>query len=203
MVSIGRVSSKHMTRLSLFWFHIVFVHCELFVSELIAAKKIWMKDICSLIGREYVEQMREVWLGKLFTHEWHVSHLVLWLKLSWLREGGRNWLLAGWLPGLFTHCKNFNHSCGKLPFILHPYCIIPPLILFIQYCYIWYSFNMANANPPIPATNYSSDKQSNSTSANTSAAVVGDYLVRSKIGQGSFATVFKAVHKVNSPISNG
>jgi hypothetical protein len=62
---------------------------------------------------------------------------------------------------------------------------------------------MANANSPIPATNYSSDKQSNSTTANTSAAVVGDYLVRSKIGQGSFATVFKAVHKVNSPTSTG
>ncbi|GAB5593238.1 Serine/threonine-protein kinase [Umbelopsis nana] len=59
---------------------------------------------------------------------------------------------------------------------------------------------MANANSPIP-TNYSSDKQPNSTTANSTststsaAAVVGDYLVSSKIGQGSFATVFKAVHK--------
>ncbi|KAI9289116.1 kinase-like domain-containing protein [Umbelopsis sp. AD052] len=57
---------------------------------------------------------------------------------------------------------------------------------------------MANANSPIPTTNYTSDKQPNSSTAvatNPTSAVVGDYLVSSKIGQGSFATVFKAVHK--------
>ncbi|KAM3581837.1 Serine/threonine-protein kinase [Umbelopsis sp. WA50703] len=58
---------------------------------------------------------------------------------------------------------------------------------------------MANANSPLP-TNYNSDKQAHhSSTANTTsaAAVVGDYLVSSKIGQGSFATVYKAVHKTN------
>lgn len=83
------------------------------------------------------------------------------------------------------------------------------LILVHLLLFIWYPFfllyNMANANSPIP-TNYSSDKQPNSTTANptststSAAAVVGDYLVSSKIGQGSFATVFKAVHKVTLSI---
>lgn len=65
---------------------------------------------------------------------------------------------------------------------------------------------MANANSPIPTANYTSDKQPNSTTAvatNPTSAVVGDYVVSSKIGQGSFATVFKAVHKVCIPALPG